>query len=63
MPLLLLWSGKTQAIEICCYSQREIKTQTRSNAANETGLLITCSNKDARKQQKEREEKTIKKET
>jgi len=35
----------------------------RSNAANQTGLLITYSNEGTRKQQQEREEKTGKKET
>jgi len=35
----------------------------RSNATNQTGLLITYSNADIRKQQQQREEKTGKKET
>jgi len=58
-----LWSGKTRAAEIRCYSQNEMKTQTRSNAANQTDLSITYSNEGTRKQQPEREEKTGKKAT
>ena len=46
----LLRSGKTQALEICCYSQSVIKTQTRSDA-NQTDLLITYSNEGMRKWQ------------
>ena len=44
----VLWSGKTRDVQIRCYSQSEIKTQTRSNGANQTGLLIICSDKGTR---------------
>jgi len=59
----VLRSGKTRVVEFHCCSQSETKTQTRSNATNQTGLLITCSNEGRRKQRQEREEKTGKKET
>jgi len=47
---LLLWSRKTRAVEIPYYSQSEIKTQMRSSATNQTGLLIAYSNEGTRKQ-------------
>jgi len=53
--ILLLPTRDTRAEEIRCYSQNEIKTQTRSNVTNKTDLLITSSNKGMRKQQQERE--------
>jgi len=59
----VLWSRKTQTLEICGYSQSEIKTEIRSNAANQTGLLITYTNEGMRIQGQERGEKTGKKET
>jgi len=49
-PAGVLQSEKTRAVEIHCYTQTEIKTQTKSNATNQTDLLITYSNGGTRKQ-------------
>jgi len=59
----MLQSRKTQTVELRYYSKSKIKTEMKSNATNQTGLLITFSNKGMRKQQQEREKKTGKKET